>query len=188
MNGGNIRDMAVNKPVNQLRHVENDTEKPNTRVLSNGAIYDMDKKRIVALKPELASKNVQITSETASAMQARRYEVQRERIASRVMQEISSISDIPIDIPEDAYAFVVGKQTLALVDSDKPRFDDVEKLGQLMGTVEKPRSGQREQESTATDDMAVALRGLVEFLQGRSAQVVDGDVIPMRSDLQGDVE
>jgi hypothetical protein len=52
-------------------------EKENVRILSNGAIYDMDRKRIVALRPELATKPTQITSETASDFHALAQEKKR---------------------------------------------------------------------------------------------------------------
>lgn len=61
-----------------------------TKVLRNGAIYDMDKKRIVAVKPELAETNTQITSDNAGAMQARRHEIKRQRLidgANRIAAE-----------------------------------------------------------------------------------------------------
>src|SRR5688572_17213268 len=106
----------------------------NTKTLANGAIYDMDKKRIVS-NPNGGT--TAITSSNARAMQARKYELAQEKIRERVLAEVRSISDVPLGVAEDAYAFVVAKQTVALIDSDKPRFDDVEKLGQLMGTVER---------------------------------------------------
>ena len=54
--------------------------KPRTRVLKNGAVYDMDKGRIVAMKPEIAQVNTQITQANAGALHARRQELKREAV------------------------------------------------------------------------------------------------------------
>jgi hypothetical protein len=61
-------DMAVNDIIPE-RHI----------VYSNGAVYDKQIHRIVFHRPDLATQNTQITSENASALQARRLEIKRER-------------------------------------------------------------------------------------------------------------
>lgn len=63
------------------------------KVLKNGAIYDTDKKRIVAVKPELAEKNTQITSENARALQARRQEIARERVIAGANAAVAAHPD-----------------------------------------------------------------------------------------------
>lgn len=140
----------------------------------NGVLIDPVTRRFV--------KGGKPTTAIASPSQARelalrRYELQQEKIAAAVMREVQSISDIPIDLPEDAYAFVVGKQTIALVDSDKPRFDDVEKLGQLMGAVPRAVELRNAPQAEAVSDLSSALVQLVEFMSGRSRQTIDGEVI-----------
>mgnify|MGYP003528465789 CR=1 FL=1 len=57
-----------------------DEVKPRTKVLKNGAIYDMDKGRIVAMKPEKAQVSTQITQANAGALHARRQELKREAV------------------------------------------------------------------------------------------------------------
>ena len=64
------------------------------RVLSNGAIYDLDQKRIVAMRPDLAERNTQITSETAGDYQAKWQEKKHEamrRAANRVAEQGGSV-------------------------------------------------------------------------------------------------
>ena len=74
--------MGKNKPANTqelpARH----------KVLKNGSIYDLDKGRIVAVKPELAVKNTLITAENSaeyhSLAQSRRRELLKAAAASAV--------------------------------------------------------------------------------------------------------
>ena len=104
-----------------------------TRELKNGTLIDTETGKFVkGGTPTTAI----TTSERGREVVAKRYQMTRDRIREQVMQEVNSISDIPVNTPEDAYAFVVGKQTIALIDSEKPRFEDVEKLGLLMDLVE----------------------------------------------------
>lgn len=128
-----------------------------------------------------------ITQADARELRDKGYRMAQEAIREAVMREIEGIADIPVNTPESAYAFVVGKQTIALIDSDKPRFDDVERLGQLMGTVERPRDRQQTQQAGLPipqgDDLV-----MIVMRRRLDAGVVDGEVIPMRSDLQGDAE
>jgi hypothetical protein len=73
--------------INELKTGDNT---PRTKVLANGAIYDMDAKRIVALKPELAVKNTQITASRASEMLANRIEAKRNTIARAAQDAVQS--------------------------------------------------------------------------------------------------
>lgn len=77
-----------------------------------------------------------ITTATARTMAQSRWEAARRAIGEAVLREIQPFATAPVTTPLDAYAYVVSKQAVALVDSDKPRMDDVRTLGELMGHVE----------------------------------------------------
>jgi hypothetical protein len=166
MNGGNIETM--NEPLN--------TTELQPIVGKNGVLIDPVTKRFMkGGKPTTAIASSSQGRELAN----RRYEQAQEAVRAAVLREVAGISDIPINTPEDAFSFVVAKQTTALIDSDKPRFDDVERLGQLMGTVERSRDRQQTQD-TATDAVTVALLALVDMMGDKhrqdDRQVIDGDV------------
>lgn len=114
-----------------------------------------------------------ITSETARTMAQIRHEKARERVRARVMEEIHSFAP-SVTTPEDAYAEIVAKQSLTLMDSQKPRFDDVEKLGQIMGMLTK--GGETQQPADVLDGIADVLRELASFARSTPPDVVDGTV------------
>lgn len=115
-----------------------------------------------------------ITSETARTMAQIRHEKARERVRARVMEEIHSIAP-SVTTPEDAYAEIVAMQSLTLLDSQKPRFDDVEKLGQIMGTM-PTRGAEAQQPADLLNGIADILRELASFARAVPPEVVDGTV------------
>jgi hypothetical protein len=62
----------------------------NQKVLANGAIYDMERKRIVALRPELAERNTQISSTNASEFHAKRMENKRSALIAGANKVIAA--------------------------------------------------------------------------------------------------
>ncbi len=67
----------------------------NQKVLANGAIYDMERKRIVALRPELAERNTQITSANASQLQAQRLIQKRAALAAGAQKALEASGRVP---------------------------------------------------------------------------------------------
>jgi hypothetical protein len=66
------------------------TTNTRTKVLSNGAVYDLDKKRIVA---NPGGGTTAITSEKASEFHARRQELKRQRIIAGAAKVLERVGD-----------------------------------------------------------------------------------------------
>lgn len=94
------------------------------RVLKNGALFDTDTKRIVGLKPELAEKNVQITSANAAEYVARRVERKREIIAQAANQAVER-DDYKSTYGGDAWiAALAEAQYIKATTPDDPKSTD----------------------------------------------------------------
>jgi len=75
-----------------------------------------------------------ITSENARDMIRRRQEKYRSAAVRRVLGEVQAVA-ADVVTPADAWGFIVARQAVALIDSDKPRLLDTKILGQLLGAV-----------------------------------------------------
>lgn len=78
-----------------------------------------------------------ITQANASTLAKKRWDIARRKAALRVVEEAAAV-DPRVTLPSDAWALVVARQYVAMLDSDKPRVDDLAKLGQLLGLVRGP--------------------------------------------------
>lgn len=182
-----------NGTMNELEYVNTDTDagktakarkaapKPEStkhlRTLANGAIYDMRLKRIVAIKPELAVKNTQITSANASAMQARGVELKREamkRAANRVAEQGGSVNGSEL-VGDLAFVEAIGEaMTMKALSVNDAKAVEAAKF-----IFAETGYGERQQTSTdspVNDDLAAALRGIVDFMRARTieGEVLDG--------------
>jgi hypothetical protein len=101
------------------------------RTLANGAVYDMTTKRIVS-NPGGGTKA--ISQANASAMAKKRWQKYRQSAAKGILKEAIAI-DPSVKTPADAWQLVTGKQYVALMDSDKPRADDLYRIGQIVGAL-----------------------------------------------------
>jgi len=100
--------------------VRMDEVKPRTKVLKNGAIYDMDKGRIVA---NPGGGKYAITSETASEFHAKRQERKREAIirgANAVAAEGGKYDGTDLDFIEA----IAEVQTIKALNPDDPKSTD----------------------------------------------------------------
>jgi len=123
-----------------------------------------------------------ITSANARSMAQKRWRKAEQKAGAALLAEVQSIAP-SVTTPTGAYAFVVAKQAIALIDSDKPRFDDVQTLGQIIGLV--PRSAQlRDGDQaphagiTLTLDAGAldAVRMLLDAVSRAQHDIVDGTV------------
>jgi hypothetical protein len=133
--------MAVNQPV--------DINKQRTRVLKNGAIYDMDTKRIVANPGGGASA---ITKQNASEMQAQRQAKKRETIAAAANQAVER-SDYRTTYGDLAYVAALAETAyIKATTADDPKAIDAARfLLQETGLSEK----QAEQAQQVTNNVLV---------------------------------
>lgn len=123
-----------------------------------------------------------ITQADASQLNRKRYEDAQRAIQERILAQMQTFAPDPVHTPTEAYAEIVTKQAVALYDSDKPRFEDVAQLGQLMGFV--PRKGERaeqDQEPAQQTNITVLIAQYVAQYGGQG-------VIPMRSVIEADTE
>src|SRR5690554_8224916 len=102
-----------------------------TKVLANGAVYDLDKKRIVA---NPGGGTMGITQENASALARKRWEKVRRKVAEKLVEEGKAI-DFSVRTPADALALLAGRQYTVLMDSDKPAIDQFGKLTRVVTGV-----------------------------------------------------
>jgi hypothetical protein len=75
-----------------------------------------------------------ITPENSRTLAIARAEKFRRAALARVYGEVAAVA-ADVKTPADAWGFIVARQAVALLDSDKPRLLDTKILGQLLGAV-----------------------------------------------------
>jgi hypothetical protein len=114
-----------------------------------------------------------ITKADASSLARKRWEKYRQAAVKRIVGEAQSI-DPDVQTPADAFGLVAAKQYTTLMDSDKPRITDLEKLGQIMtGISEEPRRENTPGASNSITGSPEALLRLVELIEADKRQAVD---------------
>ena len=101
------------------------------------------------------------------------------------MSEITAFMPSPATTPRAALAHIAAKQAATLMDSEHPRMDDLEKLGQLMGEV--PRTVELRSKAAEagpqSDALSVIGAALVEYIRRVDAipaqihETIDGDTV-----------
>lgn len=119
-----------------------------------------------------------ITKENAGALARKRWENYRLAAVRRIVEEASSI-DPDVSTAAGAYGLLMAKQYTALIDSDKPRMDDVEKFAQLIGGA--PRAADLRAKDEDTSSAADLVRELAAFA-AQVVQAVDKSA-PIRADI-----
>lgn len=142
------------------------------RILESGAVMELATGKLC----DNLGGRYTLTPEKGLELQRQHYQQTQAAIGEAVLSEIQSFADIPINTPRDAYAYIVKKQAVALMDYDKPRMEDTQLLGQLMGEV--PRLSElRDATAAATAAGAFALVALIErLIEERRANVIEGKV------------
>lgn len=178
----------------------NDTQKPrkaapkpeskkHLRPLSNGAIYDMEKKRIVA---NPGGGTTAITKENATVLQARGVELKRQamiRAANKVAEQGGGVDGREL-VGDLAFVEAIGEaMTMKALSVNDPKAVDAARfVFTEAGIGEK----QVEQEQRGPlDPVGHALNALVQYLVHGPAQqpeIIEGDVTTIRSDLEADSE
>lgn len=115
-----------------------------------------------------------ITPETARSMVARRWDNYRRAAANRITREAAAI-DPTVNTPADAWGVVVAKQYTALLDADKPRGDDLYRMGQIIGALPTVYDKADANSASQIDDAAAMILARIAELAARD--VVDGTVI-----------
>ena len=146
----------------------------NTKVLANGAVYDMDAKRIVA---NPGGGKSAITQANASALATARWDAYRERA------ELGAAKGARRNSSLDAWEWIVERQTALAGDIDKGRSSTeaanfVDRA--LSARPERANNGSGNGSSgsitlsaTIPEDLAVRLLAEIRSKQGEIATVID---------------
>jgi serine/threonine protein phosphatase PrpC len=161
-----------------------------TRILKNGAVYDNEKKKIVAMRPELAEKNTQITKSNAGEYQAQRHQRKRNIIAAAAAAAVER-DDYRLAYGGDAWiAAIAETQYIKATTPDDPKSTDAARfLLQETGLSEKQQVDSADKPQTATDTAIVALiNAMTQAITANGfdnsnyrkhpGDVVDGDATP----------
>ena len=122
-----------------------------------------------------------ITHENARMLVEKRWANYRRAAVQRVTDEMRGF-DPSIKGGADAWGMLVAKQAVALMDSDKPRGDDLYRIGQVMGALPTSLEARAAEAASASQtvnvqlppEAAVLLVDLLRELAGR--QVIDAEV------------
>jgi hypothetical protein len=173
--------------INQLQNTEAlPAPKPEStkhlRTLANGAVYDMNIKRIVA---NPGGGTTAITPANATVLQARGVELKRDalkRAANRVADQGGSV-DGSILHGDTAYIEAIGEaMTMKALSVNDPKAVDAARfIFTETGVSEK----QAVEQHSASDPIAQALASLVNMITSQAGNVVNAEVIDMRSENDG---
>ena len=143
---------------------------PRYNKLSSGAIVDKTIGRIVTREQ---------SSEQGRELVSKRWEKYRDAAASAMLKTVRAI-DPSIQTEQEAWGYLYGKQFETLINSDKPRGDDLVKFGQVVGSMPtiadaKPQAVESEEDS----EVVTALKALIEEITKRvkeAPEVIEGNV------------
>lgn len=115
-----------------------------------------------------------ITNANARSMAERRWQKYRQEAVKRITDEIASIEP-GVSTGAAAFGVIAAKQAVALMDSEKPRIGDLEKLGQIM-SGHTPENSRRENAAAPAGAIVAppaALLELVGLIEQRQRLAVD---------------
>ena len=143
---------------------------PRYNKLSSGAIVDKTIGRIVTREQ---------SSEQGRELVSKRWEKYRDAAASAMLKTVQAI-DPSIQTEQEAWGYLYGKQFETLINSQKPRGDDLVKFGQVVGSMPtladaKPQAVESEEDS----EVVTALKALIEEITKRvkeTPEVIEGNV------------
>lgn len=147
----------------------------NYRLYRNGAIYDTDKGRIVAVRPELAEKNTQITRENTGEMLAKRLERKRNIIAAAAASAVER-DDYRQQYGGDAWiAAIAEAQYIKATTPDDPKSTDAARFLLTEAGLSDKQQAQAPAE-TASDILASLASLAASLVRAADVDIVDGRV------------
>ena len=119
-----------------------------------------------------------ITKENAAEMAKRRWQKYREAAADAVVEEMGSV--VPgITTPEQAWGVLNARLAAQIMDSDKPRGDDLMQLGRNMGAIPNAHERTEMENQPGTSGLTAAVGELAAILRSAIApkdeDVIDGE-------------
>ena len=147
----------------------------------DGSIRD-ERGRMLANLP--GTENKAITSQNAPALARKRAENYRRAAVRRIVGEAAAV-DPSISSGADAFAIVAARQWAALMDYEKPRIEDLQRMRDLMTGADDKRKEEEGRTVTHIHQMDAATVALLERIAKQQAEDVV-NVIPMRTDIEAD--
>jgi hypothetical protein len=148
------------------------TTNTRTKVLSNGAVYDLDKKRIVA---NPGGGTTAITSEKASEFHARRQELKRQRIMAGAAKVLERVGDW--ETPNDMDVVeAIGEAVMEnALDVDSKKQIEAAKfiLTEAGLSAADARRGNEQDSGNSISGSPEALMRLVALLEAERSAAVD---------------
>lgn len=131
------------------------------------------------LEPPPKSIEHRFTTANARTMAEKRWAKFRQSANSRILREAVAI-DPTIKTPADAYGLLASKQFVALLDYDKPRIDELEKMAKLM-TGYEPSKGNEDTDAPPATINNTVNNTIIQILQDVAqaqdtyTNVIDGE-------------
>ena len=152
-----------------------DDIKNTIKELRNGVLQDTTTGRFV---PGATPKTAITTSARGRELAQRRTEKAQDAMRAAVTEKIKTLADVPINNSEEAYAFIVAAQAAVLQASEKPHFDDVVRLGELLGLV----SRKEELLSSVSfnllpPDVMQMIHELADFAANAGGEIIEAEAI-----------
>lgn len=148
----------------------------NTKILANGALYDMDRKRIVSMRPDLATKNTQITPANAGVLQAQRMINKRAALAAGAQRVLEQSGRVPSGDLDFVSAIGEALMASATDPSNRQQVRAAELLIRETGLSEAREQAQPVSPGQAADIIG-ALAQFAAAITGGDVGSVDGIVI-----------
>jgi len=151
-------------------------DETRTKVLQNGAIYDLDAKRIIGRDPNGAIVDTRINSGNAIAMQSRRVQSKRDALARGAQRVLEASSGIPAT-SDMAFVEAIGAALMASAQDpdNRQQVRAAELLIRETGLSERLEAPQ----SAGSGQAAEIITALAQFAaailpSGEPVQVIDG--------------
>jgi hypothetical protein len=160
--------------IQRMNEQETTQQAPRTKVLKNGAVYDLDKGRIVAMDP---SKNPHtITAQKSNEFRQQRKEKQAALLRQAIVSETGDLLQVPTRGAAAAVAAAGGILWREIVLSPdaypRDRMEAWEKLGRHAGILADPREPAQDTPLQQAAQFTSALADLVRTLR---ATIQPGD-------------
>jgi len=138
------------------------------RVYKNGAVFDKDKGRIVALKPELATKNTQITKENTSEFLAKRLEKKRSIISEAAAAAVER-DDYRAKYGDDAWIAAIAEAAyIKATTPDDPKAIDAARFLLQETGLSEAKQAQSQGDAVTVTLSAQGLQALASILSGNA--------------------
>lgn len=180
-------DMKKNIPTEQP--IE-DTQQARYRVYKNGAVFDREQGRIVAMKPELATQPTQITRENTGEYLAKRRERKEQLLAEAANEAVENMTLKNLHGSDAWIAEIGGAMQRKATNIDDPKMVDAARF-LLQETGLSSKQAEQAQNTLPSDETLRQLAGFAatlissvgaDMVSYRKHEVIDADVQDANTD------